>query len=238
MLQLRRREEQGQTRIDWLESRHVFSFGDYYAPEHKGFSDLRVINDDILRPASGFGTHPHNDMEIVTFVISGALEHRDSMGNGSVIRPGDIQRMSAGLGVTHSEFNPSDTEPARIIQVWIFPERKGLPPGYEQKHFDETELENCLRLVASREGRDGSAVIHQDADIYRSVLAEGSTLAHEIREGRSLWIQIVRGGLRINEVTLKEGDGIGITEGRMELSGADGGADFLLFDLKHPDHRK
>lgn len=238
MLQLRKREEQGHTRIDWLDSHHVFSFGDYYAPEHRGFSDLRVINDDIIRPASGFGTHPHNDMEIVTFVISGALEHRDSMGNGSVIRPGDIQRMSAGLGVTHSEFNPSETEPARILQVWIFPESKGLHPGYEQRHFDEADMENQLRLMASREGQDGSVVIHQDAGIHRSVLTEGRSLAYDIQTGRSAWIQVIEGHLRVNETTLEDGDGMGVTEGRLELTAANGRADFLLFDLRHPDLRK
>ena len=195
--------------MGWLDSKHTFSFGHYRDPQFMGFGNLRVINEDRVQPGKGFSTHAHDNMEIVTYVIEGALEHRDSMENGSVIRPGDVQRMTAGTGVTHSEFNHSDDESVHLLQIWILPERHGLPPGYEEKHFAAENKTDQLRLVGSRSGRDGSLTIHQDVDLYASLLTGGSELAHRFEPGRTGWIQLVRGQLRVGNSRLGPGDGVG-----------------------------
>jgi redox-sensitive bicupin YhaK (pirin superfamily) len=231
MIQIRRGSERGRTELGWLDSRHTFSFGDYHDPKHMGFRALRVLNDDRVRPGQGFGTHPHRDMEIVTFVIAGALEHKDSLGTGSVIRPGDVQRMSAGTGVLHSEFNPSPTEATHFLQIWILPEEHGLPPGYEQRTFSEAERRGRLRLVAARDGRDGAVTIHQDAEIRIALLAPGERAAHPLRPGRHAWVQVATGEVRLGSATLGEGDGAAMTgEAAAEIEGVSA-AEVLVFDL-------
>jgi redox-sensitive bicupin YhaK (pirin superfamily) len=219
------------TDAGWLDSRHTFSFADHYDPERLGFRALRVINDDRVEPARGFGSHAHRDMEIISYVLSGELAHRDSMGNASVIRPGDVQRMTAGTGVVHSEMNPSRTEPVHLLQIWIVPDRAGHQPGYEQKAFSENERRGKLRLVASRDGRDGSVTIHQDASLYTTLLEPGERVSHELRPGRHSWVQVARGSADLNGQTLREGDGAAISdERRLELTGKDS-SEVLLFDL-------
>jgi quercetin 2,3-dioxygenase len=219
------------TDAGWLDSRHTFSFADHYDPERLGFRALRVINDDRVEAARGFGSHSHRDMEIISYVLSGELGHRDSMGNGSVIRPGDVQRMSAGTGVVHSEMNPSRTEPVHFLQIWIVPDRAGHQPGYEQKAFSENERRGKLRLVASRDGRDGSVTIHQDASLYATLLDPGERASHDLRPGRHSWVQVARGSVDLNGQTLSEGDGAAISdERRLELTGKDS-SEVLLFDL-------
>ena len=229
MLQIRRSEDRGHADHGWLDTRHTFSFGEYHDPRHSGYRSLRVINDDRVAPAGGFPTHPHREMEIVSYVVEGALEHRDSMGNGSVIRPGDVQRMTAGTGVSHSEFNPSRSDPMRLLQIWILPAEQALTPGYEQKHFAESERCGQLRLIASRDGRGSSVTVHQDADIYAAVLGENDVVHHTVNEGRGAWIQVVRGEIRVGDETLHEGDGASV-EGHSDLTIA-GEAELLLFDL-------
>jgi len=231
MIALRPAEERGAANFGWLDTRHSFSFADYYDPAHMGFRTLRVINDDRVAPAGGFDMHGHKDMEIVTYVLNGALEHKDSLGNGSVIRAGDVQRMSAGTGIRHSEYNSSASEPVHLLQIWIYPERKGLAPGYEQKTFPETEKHNRLRLVASRDGRDGSVTIHQDADVYASVLEAGARVTFAPAADRHVWIQVARGGLSVNGQALKEGDGLAVAGEPVLDIVSDAGGEFLLFDL-------
>ena len=231
MIQIRRANERGKVNMGWLDSRHTFSFGHYFDPDHMGFGNLRVINEDRVQPGKGFGTHGHQDMEIISYVIDGGLEHRDSMGNGSVIRPGDVQRMTAGTGVQHSEFNHSKHDLVHFLQIWILPEEKGLAPGYEEKHFEETEKRDRLRLVGSRDGRDGSVSIHQDVDLYASLLSAGTTLTHVFRPGRQGWLQVVRGRVTIDGNTLDAGDAAALTEiGEATVSAVDD-AEVLLFDL-------
>jgi len=231
MITIRRAKERGRTDAGWLDSRHSFSFSDYRDPAHMGFRTLRVINDDRVSPGSGFGTHPHQDMEIISYVLAGALEHRDSMGNGSVIRPGDVQRMSAGTGVTHSEWNHSEAEPVHFLQVWILPEQRGIAPGYEQKSFGPNDLGNRLRLVASRDGRDGSLTLHQDASLFITRLAAGEIVRHDLAQGRHAWVQVARGSLALNGTALGEGDGASTSDGpRLELRATED-AEALLFDL-------
>jgi redox-sensitive bicupin YhaK (pirin superfamily) len=231
MIRIRRAAERGHADHGWLDTRHSFSFADYHDPEHTGYRSLRVINDDRVTPGAGFPTHPHRDMEIISYVVEGALEHRDSMGNGSVIRPGDIQRMTAGTGVRHSEFNPSDTEGGRFLQIWILPERVGLDPGYEQKHFPETERRGRLRLAVSRDGREGSIKLHQDAEIYAGLLDDGDRVTHDLAAGRGAWIQVIRGRLRVGEHDLNEGDGAASDdEASVSIVGVEQ-AELLLFDL-------
>ena len=231
MITLRRAGERGRTRLDWLDSWHSFSFGEYYDPAHMGFGPLRVINDDRVAPGGGFGTHPHRDMEIVTYVLSGELQHRDSMGNGTIIRPGEVQRMTAGTGIRHSEFNPSDTRPVHLLQIWLFPEQRGLQPGYEQKSFPASEEANRLRLVASRDGRDGSVTIHQDADLFVGRLSPGAAVRHEFRPGRFGWVQVATGALTLNGQRLEAGDGAAVEdEAAVELIGAEEG-EVLVFDM-------
>ena len=231
MITLRRASERGHTNLGWLDSRHTFSFGDYHAPDHEGFSHLRVINEDRVEPGQGFAKHGHRDMEILSFVLSGSLEHRDSLGTGSVIQPGDVQRMTAGTGVTHSEFNPSRKAPVHFLQVWILPERAGLTPGYEQKKFPEEDLRGRLRPVASRDGRGGSLTIHQDAVVYAAALEPKQTVSHALSPGRRAWVQVARGALTLDGLRLSAGDGAAI-DGMtaIALSGIEP-ADILLFDL-------
>ncbi|MEN2990342.1 pirin family protein [Tistrella sp. BH-R2-4] len=227
---IRRAEDRGNVNFGWLNSNHSFSFGHYFDPAHMGFGPLRVINDDRVAPAGGFPTHPHRDMEIISYVLEGGLEHRDSLGTGSVIRPGDVQRMSAGTGIRHSEFNASRTEPVHFLQIWIIPEAEGMAPGYEQKSFTAAEKTGRLRLVGSRDGRDGSVTIHQDVDFYATLLPEGAGVAHDLKPGRAAWVQVAAGQATLNGETVGEGDGIAITGGRIELAGIDD-AEVLIFDM-------
>jgi quercetin 2,3-dioxygenase len=231
MITIRKSEDRGHFDLGWLDTYHTFSFDQYYDPAQVHFRSLRVINEDRVQPAHGFPTHSHRDMEIITYVLSGALEHRDSMGNGSVIRPGDVQRMTAGTGVSHSESNPSDAEPVHLLQVWVLPETGGLPPSYEEKHFSNEERRDRLRLVASKEGRDGSVTIHQDARLYAAVLDAGKTVVHTLAENRYAWLQVGRGTIRLNEMELKQGDGAAVRkESELRITAHDQ-AELLLFDL-------
>jgi redox-sensitive bicupin YhaK (pirin superfamily) len=230
-VKIRRAAERALAEHGWLRSFHTFSFADYYDSEQMGFRTLRVINEDRVQPGRGFGTHAHRDMEIISYVLEGALEHRDSMGTGSIIRPGDVQRMSAGTGVTHSEFNASQTELVHFLQIWILPERHGITPSYEQKTFAPAELRGRLRLVASPDGRDGSVTIHQDAALYATTLGPGQRVRHEARPGRYMWIQVARGALDIDGTRFDAGDGLSAdSPGSFELAGVDS-AEVLVFDL-------
>jgi redox-sensitive bicupin YhaK (pirin superfamily) len=231
MITIRPAKERGRTAIDWLDSWHSFSFGDYYDPDHMGFRSLRVINDDRVAPGSGFGMHPHRDMEIVTYVLDGSLQHRDSLGTGSVIRPGEVQRMSAGTGILHSEYNPSPTEAVRLLQIWLLPERRGLKPGYEQRDFPAAQRQGRLRLVASPDGRDESVTIHQDADIHAALLGPGDRVAHRLRPGRHAWLQVARGSVTLNGKPLREGDGAAVSDEPGVEIAAEGPGEVLLFDL-------
>jgi quercetin 2,3-dioxygenase len=231
MITLRYAHERSHARHGWLDSYHTFSFADYYDPRHMGFRALRVINEDRVQPGRGFGTHPHRDMEIISYVLEGALAHKDSLGTGSVIRPGEVQRMSAGTGVTHSEFNSSQTEPVHFLQIWILPERTGLPPGYEQRAFPTEVKRGNLRLVASHNGRDGSLTIHQAVDLYVSLLAPGEAVTHPLIPGRHAWIQVARGSLLLNDVPLSAGDGAAASdESRLAMTATDQ-TEVILFDL-------
>ncbi|MFO1088120.1 MAG: pirin family protein [Hyphomicrobiales bacterium] len=224
-------EDRGKANFGWLDSRHSFSFGHYYDERHMGFGPLRVINEDKVAPGGGFPTHPHQDMEIISYVVEGGLEHRDSLGTGSVIRPGDVQRMSAGTGVRHSEFNASDTEPVHFLQIWIIPEKRGIAPGYEQKSFADAEKQGRFRLIGSRDGREGSLTIHQDVDLYAAVLSPGDAVTHPIREGRGLWVQVVKGQISVNGQSLKAGDGLAVEESATADVVALSRSEVLLFDL-------
>jgi redox-sensitive bicupin YhaK (pirin superfamily) len=231
MITVRRANERGHADHGWLNTYHTFSFSSYRDPKHVHFRALRVMNEDFVQPGQGFGTHPHDNMEIVTYVLEGALEHRDSMGNGEVLRPGEFQRMSAGTGITHSEFNPSADEPVHLYQIWLFPEEKGIEPSYEQKRFDETERHNQLRLVASRDAAEGSLRIHQDARIYLSSLDRGQSVSHTINAGRHAWLQVLRGAVSLNGQELQTGDGAAVSEESSLTIAADGDAEVMLFDL-------
>jgi redox-sensitive bicupin YhaK (pirin superfamily) len=232
MITVRPAGERGRSLLDWLDSRHSFSFAEYYDVRHLGFRDLRVINDDRVAPGRGFGTHPHRDMEIITYVLEGSLEHKDSIGNGSVIRPGDVQRMTAGTGVRHSEFNPSRTEPVHFLQIWLIPSQSGLAPSYEQKAFGTDEKRGRLRLIASRDGAEGSVNLHQDARIFAGVFDRGQQTVLELPPGRKAWVQVARGRMALNGTSLDEGDGAAIDgETRIELVGR-GASEALVFDLR------
>jgi len=231
MITRRPADERGRTRTGWLDGRHTFSFNRYYDPRWSGFRDLLVINEDRVAPAAGFPPHSHADMEIITYIISGALQHRDSMGNTSVIRPGELQRMSAGTGVTHSEYNPSRDAPTHLLQIWITPEREGTEPSYEQREFNDEGRRGRLRLIGSRAGREGSVTIHQDAEVYDAALNEGEELTHELREGRHAWVQVVRGSLSLNGVELKAGDGAAASEEERLVVRASEPSELILFDL-------
>lgn len=231
MIEIRRSKDRGQRDHGWLKARHTFSFADYYDPENMGFSVLRVINDDTVQPKRGFGMHGHSDMEIVTYVLQGELQHEDSLGNGSVIRPGEVQRMSAGSGIRHSEFNPSATEPVHLLQIWLMPAKNGVAPSYEQKVFSDAEKRGKLRLIASPDGIDGSVTIGQDVRLYSALLDGEERVVKAIAQGRKAYVQVARGSLTLNGMTLAEGDGARI-ENIPELAFAAGQqAEVLLFDL-------
>jgi redox-sensitive bicupin YhaK (pirin superfamily) len=231
MITLRKANERGHADLGWLNSYHTFSFSSYRDPAHVHFRALRVMNEDFVAPGQGFGTHPHEDMEIVTYVLEGALEHRDSMGNGEVLRPGEFQRMSAGTGITHSEFNPSPTEPVHLYQIWLFPERKGIEPSYEQKRFAEDERHNQLRLVASPDAAQGSLLIHQDARVFLSSLDEGKQVTHQLAAGRHAWLQVLRGRATLNGQQLDSSDGAAVSEESALTVRANNAAEIMLFDL-------
>jgi len=231
MQTLRHGEARGHANFGWLDSRHTFSFGHYHDPEHMGFGALRVINEDRVAAGAGFDTHGHADMEIISYVLEGALEHKDSIGTGSVIRTGDVQRMTAGTGIRHSEFNASKSDPVHFLQIWIVPEQARLEPGYEQKAYPVQDRAGTLKLVGSRDGREGSLTIHQDVNLYSSVLADGDTLGFTVGEKRRVWLQVARGTLTANGETLYAGDGLGITAaGDLAITATDD-AEILLFDL-------
>jgi len=231
MITIRKSQDRGHFDHGWLNTYFTFSFADYYDPRHVHFRTLRVLNDDRIAPGEGFPTHPHRDMEIVTYVLDGALEHRDSMGTGSVIRAGDVQYMSAGSGVSHSEFNASDREPVHLLQIWMFPEEKGLKPLYGQKAFREEDKRGKLRLMVSPDGRDGSLKIRQDNELYATVLAKGESVRHELKADRHAYLQVARGSVELNGKQLEEGDGAAISaEKAVALTGVDN-AEVLLFDL-------
>ena len=231
MITIRKSNERGHADHGWLNTRFTFSFADYFDLEHVQFRTLRVMNDDRISGGGGFPTHPHKDMEIVTYVLEGALAHKDSMGNGSVIRPGDVQYMSAGTGVAHSEFNASEKETVHLYQIWMFPDKKGYKPVYDQKHFGEAEKSGKLRLVASPDGRDGSVKIRQDNELYATVLGPGEVVKHELRPNRHAYVQVARGSVALNGQKLETGDGARISgEQALELRGVDK-AEILLFDL-------
>jgi redox-sensitive bicupin YhaK (pirin superfamily) len=231
MIRVRKAAERGHFDHGWLDTYHTFSFGDYHDPQHTGFRSLRVINDDRVQPGQGFGMHGHRDMEIVTYVLDGALEHRDSLGNGSVLRPGELQHMTAGTGVRHSEFNPSGREWVHLYQIWLLPERKGLEPSYEQKAFPEGERQGTLRLVASPTGERSSLTIRQDARLYLSTLKAGETVAHALKPGHHAWLQMLRGRAALNGHPLSAGDGAAVNEEeKLEIRGHDD-AEVMLFDL-------
>jgi len=228
---LRSATERGHASHGWLDSFHSFSFADYYDPKQMGFRALRVINEDRVARGQGFGAHPHRDMEIISYVLEGALEHRDSMGTGSIIRPGDVQRMSAGTGVRHSEFNASKSDEVHFLQIWIIPEKRGISPSYEQKAFSREEKQGRLRTVASPDGRDGSVLVHADAVVYAGVFDKGESSRLELSAGRHAWVQVARGHVRVNDRELAAGDGAAISdEASVRVEGIDGG-EVLVFDL-------
>ena len=231
MITTRPARERGHADHGWLSTWHTFSFADYYDPAFMGFRDLRVINEDFVQPGRGFGTHAHRDMEILTCVLDGALQHRDSMGNGSVIHPGDVQRLTAGSGITHSEFNPSDAQPVHLLQIWILPDTLGLAPEYEQRTFADDEKKGRLRVIASRDGRDGSVRMHQDVDLYAALLRPGEEVAAALDAERHAWVQVARGEIAVNGKHLESGDGAAVDkETRLVLRGVRP-AEVLLFDL-------
>ena len=231
MLTLRPAHERGHAQHGWLDSHHTFSFSSYYDPAHMGFRALRVINEDRVLPTQGFGTHPHRDMEIISYVLAGGLQHRDSLGTGSVIRPGDVQRMSAGTGVTHSEFNASKTDPVHFLQIWLQPARLGIAPSYEQKNFPSEDKRGRLRIVASPDGRDGSVTVHTDALLFAGLFEKGERADYTLAAGRHAWVQVARGHVRVNGQALKAGDGLALSqETAVQIEGVQG-AELLLFDL-------
>ncbi|AFY69200.1 Pirin domain protein [Thalassoporum mexicanum PCC 7367] len=228
---IRKSAERGHANHGWLDSYHTFSFANYMDPAHMGFRDLRVINQDRVKGGMGFGAHGHRDMEIVTYVLDGALEHKDSMGNGEVMQPGDVQRMSAGTGIVHSEYNASITDPVHFLQIWIYPQDRGIKPGYVQKGFSRADKLNQLRLIVSPDGRDNSLTINQNTSIYASVLEPGAKVMHTVKPDRHAWVQIARGSATLNGQPLREGDGVAVSEaGDLEIAGQDE-VEFLIFDL-------
>jgi redox-sensitive bicupin YhaK (pirin superfamily) len=231
MIAVRKAADRGHAEHGWLDSWHTFSFGDYYDPQHMGFRSLRVINEDRVAAGKGFPTHPHRDMEILTYVLDGALEHKDSMGNGSVMRSGDVQRMTAGTGVAHSEFNGSRDTPVHFLQIWILPESRNLPPGYEQKNFTRQDRQGKFKVVASRDGADGAVLVHQDVKLLAGLFAEGEKSQYTLAPGRSAWLHVARGKLRVNGIELTAGDALQVSdEAALEITGVQD-AEALLFDL-------
>ncbi|MEO0394673.1 MAG: pirin family protein [Cyanobacteria bacterium P01_A01_bin.137] len=232
MITIRTASERGNANFGWLDSRHTFSFGSYYDPAHMGFGTLRVINEDKVAPGQGFPTHSHRDMEIISYVVDGALEHKDSIGNGSVMRPGDVQRMSAGTGISHSEYNASKDSPVHFLQIWVLPEKSGIDPGYEQTYFSPEEKQGKLRLVGSNDGRDGSVTIHQDMNLYAARLATGERVDHRLPASRAAWLQVVHGTIALNGQSLSAGDGAAITaDESLAIQGQSNEAEILLFDM-------
>ncbi len=232
MINVRHAKERGTANFGWLDSRHTFSFGDYYDPKQMGFGPLRVINEDRVSPGKGFGTHGHRDMEIISYVLEGALEHKDSIGTGSVIRPGDVQVMSAGTGIRHSEFNHSKTEPVHFLQIWVVPDREGIAPRYEQKTFTDADKRGRLRLVGSSDGHDGSVVIHQDVELFAAILDAGAQVTHALSIGRKGWLQVVRGTVVMNGQELDVGDGAAVErESGLTITAKTDGTEILVFDL-------
>jgi redox-sensitive bicupin YhaK (pirin superfamily) len=231
MISIRPARQRGHGRHGWLDTRHTFSFNDYYDPRHMGFRVLRVINEDRVQPGHGFGTHGHRDMEILSYVLEGALAHRDSLGNGSVLRPGELQCMTAGTGIRHSEFNPSESEPVHFYQIWLLPDRPGLPPRYDQRTFSEEERRSRLRVVASPDGRDGSLTIHQAAEVFLSSLAAGERVEHEPASKRHAWLQVLRGAVQLNDLPLAAGDGAAVSDEKSLTVLATEPSEVLLFDL-------
>lgn len=230
MLTIRKAEDRGASRLDWLESYHSFSFSDYYDPRHMGFHSLRVINDDVIAAGGGFGTHAHRDMEIITYVLDGELEHKDSLGTGSIIRPGDVQKMSAGTGIRHSEFNHSRSAPVHLLQIWIVPERGGIAPGYQQLNFPREAKLGKLLLVAANEDRKDVIRIYQDAKMFVTVLEGTQSVRHELAPGRHAWVHVATGAVRVNGKELKAGDAVAVSDEALEIAAAPGG-EVLLFDL-------
>ncbi|MDJ0583059.1 pirin family protein [Crocosphaera sp.] len=232
MITVRPSQARGHANFGWLDSKHTFSFGSYYDPNYLGFGNLRVINEDRVKAGKGFGPHSHRDMEILTYVLDGELEHKDSIGNGSIIRPGDVQRMSAGTGITHSEFNASKTKLVHFLQIWIIPNQKGVTPSYDQKHFSKQQKQGKLILVASSDGRDNSVKIHQDIDIFTSVLKKGDIINHKLNN-QSAWLQMAKGSAKIHDATISEGDGATINqESKIELTAIADDTEIILFDLR------
>ncbi len=231
MIHVRKSNERGHANHGWLDSHHTFSFADYHDPEAMGFRALRVINEDRVQPGQGFGTHGHRDMEILSYVLEGGLAHKDSTGGGGVIRPGDVQRMSAGSGVMHSEFNASRAEPVHFLQIWLVPDRRGITPGYEQKHFPPEQRQGQLRLIASPDAAEGSVKIHQDARLYGTLLGKGDSVTHTLAHGRHAWVQVARGRVRLGDVVLAAGDGAAISDERSLTLSGDEPSEVLLFDL-------
>ena len=231
MLTIRKAEDRGHANHGWLNTYHTFSFANYYEPKHMGFRALRVINEDRVSPGNGFGTHGHRDMEIITYVLEGALEHKDSIGTGSVIQPGEVQRMSAGTGILHSEFNHSKTDSVHFLQIWLLPEKEGLPPSYEQRNFSPAKTPGKLHLVAARDGRDAAVTVHQDVDLYAAVLEPGDRVSHSLQPQRHAWVQVARGAITLNGLSLDKGDGAAISEETDVVIEATTDAEILLFDL-------
>jgi redox-sensitive bicupin YhaK (pirin superfamily) len=231
MMAIRHAEERGTANFGWLNSRHTFSFGNYYDPRFMGFGPLRVINEDKVQPGQGFGTHGHQDMEIISYVLEGEMAHKDSLGSGSVIRPGDVQRMSAGTGVRHSEYNASDSDPLHFLQIWIMPERNGLEPSYEQKTFTDSDKSGQLRLVGSRDGRDGSVTIHQDVDLYAAKLADTDSVTYQLPAGRKGWVQVASGDVQLDDQALSAGDGVALEGPHSITLTTSTATEVLLFDM-------
>jgi redox-sensitive bicupin YhaK (pirin superfamily) len=231
MIRIRKADERGHFNHGWLDTYHTFSFASYRDPEHMGFRSLRVMNEDRVQPGQGFAAHPHRDMEIVTYVLEGALEHKDNMGNGSALRPGEFQRMTAGRGITHSEFNPSAGELVHLYQIWISPERKALEPSYEQRAFAEDERRNQFRIVASRDGREGSLTVHQDVAIFLSSINAGEQVSHALKMDRHAWLQVLRGAVELNAIRLAAGDGAAVSEETVLAVLATSDSEVMLFDL-------
>jgi quercetin 2,3-dioxygenase len=235
MIQIRLSEDRGKANLSWLNSKHTFSFSNYYDPQYMGFSVLRVINEDQINPSQGFHTHSHRDMEIITYIIEGELKHQDSLGHGSIIQHGEIQRMSAGTGISHSEFNASDTDRVHLLQIWILPNQQGLTPSYEQKYFSPHDAQGKLKLVGSPDQKDESITIHQDVNLYVSYLNQGEKVKYPLSITRKAWLQVVKGKINLNNHILSEGDGAGILEEQdIEINSLIDQTEFLLFDL--PDH--
>lgn len=231
MITVRKSEARGHANHGWLDSYHTFSFASYYDPNYMNFRALRVINEDVVSPGKGFGTHGHSDMEIITYVLEGALEHKDSLGTGAVIKPGEVQRMTAGTGIQHSEFNHSQTDPVHLLQIWLLPDTKGLSPSYEQRDFPLAERRGKLRLVAARDARDGAVKVHQDVDLYAAVLDKGSRVSHALQPNRHAWVQVARGSVLLNGLTLENGSAAAVSGETEVVIDAAEDAEFLLFDL-------